>query len=166
MAEERESDSVAHTRRRRTKMQMESDRLEQEQASAEKDRNKKQKVRDKKIKEEEAQLLTQQAGLIPEGATRESLLQRIRDMREEVVAQPPAPPPMTDYQKQQLALEQKAGADGVKKAEEEQKRNLEARQKAEAEAKAREGSMTLVHHPNPGQEEQFPAQNATLGKKK
>ena len=159
-------DSITHTEARRAKMEAESDEQTMEREEAEAVRKEKQVRRDALSREQEDQLLTQHAGLIQEGETREQLLDRIRQMRENPPVDPPPTRFMSDFQKEQLRIEQEAGAAAVKKAEEELERNREARRKAEQEQARREGEMNPVHHPNPGMNEQFPAQNATLGKKK
>ena len=163
---EAKANSTTHNEERRAKMEKESNEKEQDKALSTEEREAKQAERDRKSRFEEDQLLTQHANLIQPGETRDQLLDRIREMREN----PPKPPEpmshMTDYQKSQLELEQKAGADAVKQAEKGFADAAEHRKKVEEERLAREGTMTGVHHPNPGQNEQFPAQNATLGKRK
>lgn len=73
--------------------------------------------------------------LIPDGMSREQLLQQLRDMR----AKPGAneikytPPPLTERMKEQLRLEQEAGRAAVAKAEAEAARAREARERAAAE---------------------------------
>jgi hypothetical protein len=79
---------------------------------------------------------------------------------------PPPPPPMTEFQKQQLAIEQQAGREAVAKAEKLAEEVRVWRAKLAAEERAQKGTMTEVHHANPGMQEQYPTQKATLGKTK
>lgn len=163
----KESDSVTHTRDRREKMQEEVDLQAQARAITDAKRYEEQNVLNRKMQEEENQLLTKHAGLVHDGETREMLLQRIRDMREDVPKEPgPAKPSLTAYQQEILNAEQQAGREAVARAEKQMEAGRAAQQKAEAETKAREGTMERVHQPNPGQNEQFPTQGAALGKKK
>jgi hypothetical protein len=162
----RKPDSITHTEERRAKMQAESDEQKMEREEAEAERKDKQAVRDREAKEEQVEFLTKQASLVQAGDTRDHLLERIRAMRDEKPYEPPPPPPLSDFHREQLRLEQEAGAAGVKRAEAEVERNREIQRRAAEEQAKREGVMEVVRHPNPGQKEQFPAQNATLGKKK
>jgi hypothetical protein len=166
MAKEKAHDSTAHNEERRARMKAEAEENAQAQTQAEDEHREKRAERELKSRTEEDQLLTQHANLIAPGESRDQLLERIRQMRAEALAEPPAPPPLTEYMQQQLDIEQKAGADAVKKAAEEMERNREIRRKTEEEQARREGTMNPVHHPNPGQHEQYPAQGATLGKTK
>lgn len=91
-----------------------------------------------KIKEEaevnakrnaDEQALANYRGPVNEGETRDDLLDRIRQMREEpVAAQQPRKPDLTEGQKTQLALEQEAGRAAVARVAAEE----EARNKARA----------------------------------
>ena len=101
--------------------------------------------------------------LIPPGTTRDQLLERIREMRNAKVEV------AYDYyispeQQAQLDLEQATGRAAVARAEAEAKKISDARMLAVAIENARQGDMTPVHHPNPSQDEQYPAVKATLGK--
>ena len=94
------------------------------------------------------------------------LLERIRKMREV----PAEPVYQGGYhspeQKAALEAEQKAGREAVAKAEAAMARAQEARAKAEDEQRANEATTVPVHHPNPSQDEQYPAVKSTLGPKK
>jgi len=98
--------------------------------------------------------------LIPPGTTRDQLLERIRQMREEMVEV------VHNYyispeQQAQLGREQAAGRAAVAAEEARQQQAAQARALAVAD---KQGVMEQVHHPNPSQEEQYPAIKATLGK--
>jgi hypothetical protein len=100
--------------------------------------------------------------LIPPGTTRDQLLDRIRQMREEKVEE------AHDYyispeMQAQLELEQAEGRRMVALEEERQQRAAQLRALTVAAAD-QQGVMVGVHHPNPGMDEQFPAIKATLGK--
>lgn len=100
--------------------------------------------------------------LIPPGITRDQLLERIQQMREEKT------PDTYEYyispeMQAQLDLEQAEGRRMVAAEEERQRRAAEVRALSVAAAD-RQGVMVGVHHPNPSQDEQYPAVKATLGK--
>ena len=100
--------------------------------------------------------------LIPPGITRDQLLERIQSMRTEK-----APDTYEYYvspeMQAQLDLEQTEGRRMVAAEEERQRRAAEVRALT-VPAADRQGVMVGVHHPNPSQDEQFPAIKATLGK--
>ena len=166
MAKESNTDSVNHTEDRLAKMRAESARLAKEETKAKADRDEKQAQHDYKADVAEANMVEKQAGLLHPGETRDMLLERVRQMREEKLPVPVGPPPLTEFMRQQLEIEQNAGREAVKRAEEQLAYSREAREKAAAEEKARQGTMETVHQPNPGMGEQFPANKATLGKTK
>jgi hypothetical protein len=162
----KEPDSVTHTRDRRAQIK---DDYEQEEREHQVAKNKEAHVeedRKRKMQNEENQLLAQHATLVHQDDTREMLLQRIRDMREDIPTELKPVGHTTDFQKSILEIEQNAGRERVAKAEKEMEVGREARRKAEEETRKREGTMDTVHQPNPGMNEQFPTQNATLGKRK
>jgi hypothetical protein len=101
-------------------------------------------------------------GLLGEIQTRDQLLARILAMREEKVAAPAPEPPMNPTREAEEAL----GRAQVAKFEVLQEQMRERRRRAEAEEQARAGMMQPVVHPNPGMNQEFPAQKATLGKQR
>jgi hypothetical protein len=167
MSKERNADSINDMAERKAKIREEAERIEREQAAAEERRQEKQAVRDMKIEDDDADMLERHANRLSDLGTRDQLLERVREMRLETTgnAQPP-PSPMTEFQKQQLEIEQQAGREAVAKAEKLREETRVQREKMAAETKAREGHMAEVHHPNPGQDEQYPGNRATLGKPK
>lgn len=104
--------------------------------------------------------------IIGEFKTREELLDKIREMRENPPAPPqfsPAvPPPLSEYMQTQLNAEQEAGRAAVAKARAELERNTAIRKRIADEDKLKEGEMTPVHHPNPGVGTVFPTTGATI----
>lgn len=156
----KETDSVTHHRDRSAQMRDEfkdeESKLAQEEAQRVLHRA---EEREKSIVEDERRV----NDLIPPGTTRDQLLQRIREMRQAKVEEP------RDYyvspeQQAQLEAEQAEGRRAVAKAEAEAQRLSDLRMVAVAVEQASQGDMTPVHHPNPGQQEQYPAIKATLGK--
>ena len=103
----------------------------------------------------EDQEVAQYAGPIGPDDTRETILEKIRKMREHPESSPPAGH-ISDYQKSVIEAEQKAGADAVKKAEAELEKNRKIREQAAEEQRKREGEMRTVVHPNPSQQDVFP----------
>jgi hypothetical protein len=98
--------------------------------------------------------------------SRDALLQRIRDMRNETGEKPYKPPPVHPNIMAQTEREQEQGRIAQQQAQaryDAQQALRIAQQKEDAE---KQGSMTPVAHPNPTQNEQFPASKATLGKTK
>jgi hypothetical protein len=123
------------------------------------------KSRDEIARENEIKFLQDQVGLVREGETREMLLNRIRRMREEkprVIE----PPPLSPEMQAQLDREQAAGRAAVAKAEAEHAKYRELWHKEEEDEKRRQPELNPLQHPNPSQEEQYPATGATLGKRK
>ena len=100
--------------------------------------------------------------LIPPGTTRDQLLERIREMRN-VKVEEPHDYYMSPEQQEQLRLEQEMGRAMVAREEEKSQRAADIRAKTEVAEKG-QGEMNPVHHPNPAQDEQYPAIKATLGK--
>jgi hypothetical protein len=163
----RKPDSIVHTEERRARMQAESDEQAMEREAIEEERKEKQGERERKATEEETRLLTEQASLIKDGESRDQLLERIRQLREQ--AKPPGPPAplgISAYQQSIREIEEEAGRQAVARAEAnmvEWRKNQEA---AEKERLKREGEMQEVRHPNPSMQEQFPTQGPAMGKKK
>lgn len=161
MTTERVPDSIIKAEDRAARIRSEARRLEREQARAEAERKRRTVERDEEILRVEDEAI-EKVGLISSDETREHLLDRIREMRETGTQEPPPPPPLTERMRQQLEAEQAAGRAAVEKAEAEMEHARAMRERNEAEERARSGFMTPVHHPNPSQDEQFPANKATL----
>jgi type II secretory pathway component HofQ len=159
MAKESKTDSVSDMEDRKTRIKEESDRADKEKADKEAQRKAKTAEREARMTEEEANSLEHQASLTKDIQTREQLLERVRQMREEKPEGPPPPPPPTEFMKEVIGIEQQAGRDAVAKAEKEMERVSAARRKADEETRAREGTMSTVQHQNPGQNEKFPTNN-------
>jgi hypothetical protein len=153
----KETDSVEHLAKLTAQLRKESEYNAQQQEKIEAQQKlQAAEQRELYIQAEEKKI----TDLIAPGTTRDQLLDRIRAMREEKVVE------VHDYymspeQKEQLRLEQEMGRAMVAKAEAEAQRFREARALAAAAA---QGEMVPVHHPNPDQNEQYPAVKATLGK--
>ncbi|HEX6825732.1 MAG TPA: hypothetical protein VF077_05380 [Nitrospiraceae bacterium] len=163
-----EPESVTHTRERLAQLKAESELQAQKQAKDEAKRKEDQAKRDKASKQAEEKDLTEQANLLEPGGSRDQVLERIRQMRDEPPANvPPAPEGYrSEGMRQQLTAEQEAGRVAVAKAQEAAEAARVNREKAAADTRQREGTMEEVRHPNPSQHEQFPANKATLGKTK
>jgi Tfp pilus assembly protein FimV len=99
-----------------------------------------------------------------EPATRDQLLERIRQMREEKPVEIAPVPHRTPRQQAEYEAEVAMGRAMVAKAEAEIESTREVQRKIKLEQEAREGTMTPVYHPNPTQEEAFPVSGATFGK--
>jgi hypothetical protein len=153
------TDSLAHHAERSAQMREESKDAARLHVQAEAQRALQRAVqREQSIDAQEKQV----NDLIPPGTTRDQLLDRIRQMREEKVEI------AHDYyispeQQAQLDLEQKVGREMVAREEARQQQAAQARALTVAAAD-QQGEMVPVHHPNPGQQEQYPAIKATLGK--
>ncbi len=151
------TDSVTHHTDRSAQMREEYKDAARQQAGAEAQRALQRAVqREQSIDAQEKQV----NDLIPPGTTRDQLLDRIRQMREEKVEV------AHDYyispeMQAQLDLEQAEGRRMVAREEARQQQAMQARALTEV---AEKGEMVPVHHPNPGMNEQFPATKATLGK--
>ena len=165
MSNEYPPHSVTSAKERAAKIRAEAMQLEREQAEADRLKQEyaaKQEAEARKVEDDDIE----KASLLTGDETREQLHDYIRKKREEKPAEPPPPPPRTEGMMRELAAEQEAGRAAVAKAEAANAYNREAGEKARAEQAAREGAMSPVHHPNPGQGEQYPANKATLGKTK
>ena len=123
-------------------------------------------AREARIREEEAKQLTDKANLLSDIPNREILLDKIRKMREQGKPQEAVYPPLSPDQQARLDKEQADGRAAVAKAEAMAAENRERAAKVEAEERARQAQMTPVVHPNPSQNEVFPATGATLGKRR
>ena len=166
MTKERNTDSVDAMAERKAKIREESERIEREEAKAAERRQEVQAVQDLKADNAEVKFLKEQSALVSQDDTREMILDRIRQMRDDVPKGPPKPPPISEFMRQQIEIEQEAGRAAVKRAQEEMDRNRGIREQAARQQREYEGHMEPVHHPNPGQNEMFPASKATLGKPK
>lgn len=163
MAKEKAPESVGHIEERHARLKAESAQLAQEEAKAEADRQEKQAVRDMKADDADAASLETRAFQMTDPGTREQLLEHVRRMRLEPSENAPPPPaPLSEHMQQRLDAELNAGREAVRKAEEEAERGRENRAKAAAELKAYEGHMETVHQPNPGMNEKFPVNKATI----
>lgn len=165
MSKDKGTDSANHMSDRHARIKAESARLAAEAEAEDAKRNEQQAVRDMKADDEEAAALEKHA-LIATGETRDQLLERVRKLREDIPSVAVKPLGMSEFAKAQAEIEAKAGREAVAKAERLQAEAKEQRERVAAEIRAREGSMETVHQPNPGMDEQFPAQGATLGKTK
>lgn len=113
--------------------------------------------REESIKEDERRV----RDIIPPGMTRDQLLERIVEMRNVKVEEVEPVYYVHPDRQAQIDLEQAEGRRLVALAEAERKRMFDAMMQVEA---AEKGVMVPVHHPNPAQDEQYPAVKATLGK--
>ena len=165
MAKEPKTDSLGHTEERRAKIKQEYEQYAKQEALAEANRAEQQAAQDRKADKAELVHLEQQVGLTQNIDSRDMLLDRIREMREEK-PEVHGPPPLSDIMRKQIEAEQECGRQAVAKAEAEAAQFRAARAAVEADTKKREGTMEPVHHANPGMEEQFLANKATLGKTK
>jgi hypothetical protein len=153
--------SVTHHEDRLKAMQEQFAKTQEADAAAEKQRTEAQAHQDKATREEHIKTLEKQHSLVHETDTREAIMDKIRAMRDERQGEP-IPLGHTEESMQQLTAEQEAGRAAVKRAEAEQERTRQLRERLAAEEMAK---MREVHHPNPSQHEQFPATDATLGPK-
>jgi len=165
MSSEHLTHSVTSAKERAAKIRAEAAQREREQAEVDRLKQEyaaKQEAEARKVEDDDIE----KASLLTGDETREQLHDYIRKMREEKPAEPPPPPPRTEGMMKELNAEQEAGRAAVAKAEAANAYNREAGEKARAEQAAREGSMVPVFHPNPSQDQQYPAAKATLGKPK
>ena len=162
---EKTSDSIVSAQARAAMIREESARIEREQAEAaehQKAHRAKQEVETRKQADED---LNRAAASISELESREQLLGEIRRMREEKPVEIAPVAHRTERMIQELNAEQEAGRAAVAKAEAERERNRANAARIEADERERLGTMQAVHHPNPGQNEVYPASGATLGKR-
>ena len=156
------ADSIINAETRSAQIRAASEQLERE--AAEKAAKMKQhlNLEDNKARVEEAKNVE----IVASGETREHLLDRIRSMRNEQPAETPAPPPLTERMLAELNAEQTAGRNAIQRAEEMMAYNRKIADQVALAERERLGEMVPVYHPNPAQNEQYPASGATLGKKK
>jgi hypothetical protein len=168
MAKEKQPDSLTHHEDRRAKMQQEAAVQHQQDAEAETKRELTQADRERKMREAETQELAQQVALVKETDTREMLLERIRQQRAATPKEVEDDQPgyRSEGMQKQFELEQETGRKAVAAEEARQEQQREIWRKQDEEERKRQGTMETVHHPNPGQDEQYPADKATLGKTK
>ena len=150
-------DSFAHNEERREKMKAEAAAVEAPQENE----------REKTARERDIEFLEQQVSLVKQTDTRDVLLERIRRMREEK-PQEYVPPPLSPAMQAKLEREQEDGRKAVAAVEAEQEANREIWRKQQEEERLRGNVPELVPlvYPNPTQDDQYPASNATLGKRK
>lgn len=166
MSSEHPTHSITSAKERAAKIRAEAAQRERELAEADRLKQEyaaKQEAEARKVEDDD---IEKASSLLTGDETREQLHDYIRKMREEKRAEPSPPPPRTEGMMKELSAEQEAGRAAVAKAEAANAYNREASEKAKAEQAAREGSMVPVFHPNPGQDQQYPAAKATLGKPK
>jgi hypothetical protein len=162
-------DSIVHHEERAARMRAASEEIAQLAAKAEIQRQAQQAQRELTARHARADELEAKAGLIHENETREMLLDRIRKLREEKPAEIVHVGYRSPEQQATFEAEQKAGREAVARAEAEIERIRDYwRQQTETAAKQASGptpwTVSPVHHPNPSQDEQYPAVKATLGK--
>lgn len=166
LSDPKPTDSIISAETRAATIRAESERIEREQAAAadrQKDHRARQDAEARKTEDEDVRKV---AASLSDLGTRDQLLDRIREMRNDVPVGTPEPPPLTERMLQALKEEQEAGRAAIKKAEAEIEFNRKIQAKFEADERERLGSMVPVHHPNPGMNEQFAASGGTLGKKR
>lgn len=161
-----EQDSIISAKARAAQIRAESERIERQQAEAAEHQKAHRAKQDAEIQRQADEDLNRAAASISEIESREQLLGEIRRMREDKPEEPPPVVHRTERMIQELNAEQEAGRAAVAKAEAEQQRNRELVARIAEEERQRLGTMQPVHHPNPSQDEQYPASGATLGKKK
>lgn len=157
------TDSIISAEERSKKWREESEALEKTLAARKVQQTEREKRKNEEYRESEARHAEKALELISDFETREHLLQRIRDMREN----PPEPvqhipPPLSEYSRTQLELEQAAGREAVARHTADRERNLTIRRRVEEETRAREGTMQPVVHQNPSVETVFPTSGATI----
>jgi hypothetical protein len=159
--EDRSAHSIISAQERAAKIREESERIEREQVDAAERQLAHQAAVEAAARQEEVQRVE----LVSTGETREHLLNRIRSMRNEKPVEIVPVGYMTERQKKQLSDEQEAGRAAVAKAAKEAEEHRARWHQEEIAQQAREGEMRPVYMPNPSQDEQYPANRATLGKK-
>ena len=161
------SDSVKHHEQRASDMRAQAKADQDAMSETEANRAAHDKGREEAAREHEIQFLEDQVGLVREGETREMLMDRIRKMRE-VKVEEPKYIGRTPEQEEQYQREQADGRAVVAREEARQNEYRELWRKQQEEEKKRQNApdMNPVHHPNPSQDQQYPATAATLGKRK
>jgi hypothetical protein len=155
---DRPTDSIVSAQERSAKIREEAEQIERTQADAAEKQRQHQAQVDAFAHQEQARNVE----IVSAGETREHLLQRIRDMRDN----PPAPPEPLGYRSEgqirELNAEQAAGRAAVAKAQAEQDFHRARWQKEEAAQRERDGTMEPVYRENPSQNQKYPANKATL----
>ena len=154
--------SMRHNEARLEKLKEESAPLVQQQELVEARQQIERELRDREARKAETGSLSQILNRSDQLDTREMLMNKIREMRNEKPPEPPAPLGRTPSMQAQFEAEQAMGRAMVAKREAEMEQGRALREKLEAEERMRTAQMTPVHHPTPGQNEQFPASGATL----
>jgi hypothetical protein len=156
----KQTDSIVSAQERAAKIREESARIEQEQGNAADRQREHQAALDEFARKDETARVTLAAG-IAHGETRDSLLQRIRDMRENP---PTLAVPVETYRSERMQKEFEAeialGRAAVAKAEAEMAANRDRVQQEDRANELRLGTMEPVFRAN-----EPPSAAALLGKK-
>ena len=158
-----DTDSLNANQQRLERLRAEAKEQEAARQAAEERRLAREAADREEAKKQEQEYLERVMERSPD--SREALVNRIRQMREDVPKQP-APPPLTEAARKRLEEEQEAGRRALAFHQAEQERARDARIAAEKAEAEKLGHMEPVITPNPTQQEVFPAVKATLGKRK
>jgi hypothetical protein len=167
------TDSIISAEERAKAIRAEAAKIAKEQAAEAERQAAHQARQDAKARDVEEEDIKKVAdvvgGIYGEIGTRDQLLDRIRAMREDVPKEPERVGYRTQRQLDELKAEQEMGRAMVAKAEAEIEWGREVRRKMAEEDALRQRAkeelrMQQVVHPNPGMNQEFPAQKATLGK--
>lgn len=156
------TDSLVNAKARREDMQDEAARLRQVADEAEARRRAREAVDNAKAREQEDEYVR---SLVADNETREHLYARIQSMRTPA-PEPPKPPPLSAAFQKRLEEEQACGRAAVARHEEARVLQQQAIQAKEDRERTSITTLEPVYVPNPTQEQQFPANKATLGKTK
>ena len=151
--------SVDHHAQRLQEMQAQSAQHRAQEAEAERQRAVARDLQEKAARQDEIASLEKQAASAQGLDTREAILDKIRQMRNEPSAPPPVALGRHGPELAQFEAEQKAGREAVARAEAEQERVRLLRERLAAEEAAK---TTTMQPQNPGQNQPFPASGATL----
>jgi len=152
------SDSIVSAQERAAMIREESERIEREQALV----AEQQREHQKQVTVTSRQDEVKNVEIIASGETREHLLQRIRDLREDK-PEPPAPEGFrSEGQIKEFNAEQEAGRAAVAKAQAEQERHRERWHEEAIAEQERTGRMEPVHHANPAQNQAYPVSKASF----
>jgi hypothetical protein len=162
---QQKTDSIIKAEERVAKIRDESARIALERSEAEARQTAHRTSQDaeaRRIEEDDLKQASSNPNVEP--GTRDQLLERIRQMREEKPVEITPVPHRTPRQQAEYDAEVAMGRAMVAKAEAEIERNREVQRKIAAEQQEREGTMTPVYAPNPDQSQMYPTTGATLGK--
>lgn len=154
------TDSVINAAERTGKMITEAQRLADLAKDAEKRRLERMKLEEAETHVSEREWLNR-VGAASGKEAREYLEERYRAIRADK-PEPPKPMSMNERQRAQLAEEQEAGRKAAAYHKNELEMHQAARLAAQAAEAATQAMLVPVTHPNPGQDQQFPASKATL----